>query len=65
MWKRWVARWIGISTLPLQVLGFLGYGTLAWECGHFSSFWSTLLDLIEHLQFIYYSHLVDKKTEIK
>lgn len=30
-----------------------------------SSFWSTLLDLIEHLQFIYYSHLVDKKTEIK
>ena len=29
------------------------------------SFWSTLLDLIEHLQFIYYSHLVDKKTEIK
>ena len=54
------------------MLGFLDCGNLAWKYGYFtiiinivSVFLSTLLELIESLQFIYYPHLVDVETEIK
>lgn len=71
-----MVRWIDMSSLLLQVhrqvLGFLGFGNLIWKCGHFAIiitianiFWSTLLDLIESLQLLYYPHLIDEESENK
>ena len=47
VWKRCIHRWIDMLSLLLQMLGFLDCGNQAWKCGHFSIFWSALLNLTE------------------